>query len=97
MSADPYAPAPELVALAERWPTYLGASERTYKVVDSLGGLADVGPVEVAVLRCSSCHDEIYPADLPGRVGHLTRHHGYRMDGRAFTGDNQPNGKAPGV
>lgn len=89
MSADPYAPAPELVELADRWATYLGASERTGKAIDPAAGLIDVGPVEVAVLRCSSCHEEIYPPDQTGRVGHLLRSHGYRMDGRQFDDQNR--------
>lgn len=94
MSAGMLEPAPELVALAQKWPTYLGASERTGKTMSADGTLGDFGPVEVAVLRCERCHDEIYPADLSGRLGHLTLAHGYRMDGRQFDGRNRQIGDA---
>lgn len=91
--SDPYAPAPELVALAGRWATYLGASERTgRRVVD--GRLVEIPPVEVAVLRCTACHDEVYPADISGVLAHLMAGHGYRMDGRQYDNRNRLIGDA---
>lgn len=93
--ADTFNPAPELVELAQRWPTYLGGSERSGKTAASDGSLTDFGPVEVAVLRCQKCHDEIYPAEgLMGRLGHLVSSHGYRSDGRQFDDRNNLIGHA---
>jgi len=85
--------APELVALAGRWPTYPTTSVHVYVKVTS------AGPERVQelaeVIRCCVCHEEIYAADHGHQVvAHLLLSHGYRMDGRQWNGRNELIGHA---
>lgn len=63
--------APELLAIAETWPTY----ESTLTDTDG-----DTWPVK----RCAHCDNGILhdPDTAAGRAFHMISHHGYRMDGR---------------
>lgn len=85
--------APDLLALAARWPTYPSTSVHVY--VQMIHG--DSRRVEelVRITRCCMCHEEIYAADAGHQVvAHLLMSHGYRMDGRQWNGRNELIGHA---
>lgn len=83
-----------LMALAERWPTYPTRAEHVY-VRDGELGLERVAEL-VDIRRCCRCHEEVYAAGDGAHqvVAHLLRSHGYRMDGRQWSGRNELLGHA---
>jgi hypothetical protein len=44
---------------------------------------------EVPVHRCVQCDGMVFPEDVSGRLGHLLREHGYRMNGRRYDDQNR--------
>lgn len=75
---------PGLVARAAAWHCYpstarswVGTDRETRRQVD------------LYCVRCSQCDGQILPADLAGRIAHLTLEHGYRMDGLRYDNHNE--------
>lgn len=87
---------PGVADMTAAWPTHIAAGG--WMVATSLALLADTWPVvtdpdELPALqtRCGdeSCSQQIFPANLQGRLTHLMKSHGYRMDGTAYDNDNR--------
>lgn len=70
---------PGLKVLAMEWELYEDAPTPMSRVF--LG--------EVPIHRCRQCDAMVYPEDFSGRLGHLLREHGYRMNGRRYDGRNR--------
>ncbi len=93
MTITEYEIAPELMALAGRWPHYPSSSVHVY-LKAAAAGYERVEEL-VDVRRCCVCHEEIYAAEASIQVvAHLMLSHGYRMDGRQWNGQNQLVGHA---
>ena len=75
---------PRLMCLAKRLPV-------TYDLIERP---AQLGGGQMRAKRCSDCREVIYPPSTAGRLGHLMRSHGFRMDGRQFNGRNELIGAA---
>lgn len=80
---------PSLVKLAREWATYQSKTTRQYMSVDPNGMSSWVTEQDVPCARCAECDDEILVNDPTGRLGHLTGHHGWRMNGKRYDGQNQ--------
>jgi hypothetical protein len=82
--------ADELVAAAMRLELYPSTFEATVRVESDL---PDVGfTLEHRTTPCHrhlGCDMVIWPDNLHGAVAHLTRDHGYRMDGHQYDNENQ--------
>lgn len=75
--------APELVDRARELPVYPSSFNKPVRVDDEgADGGYRIEHRHTLAIRCQ--HDDmlIWPDTLAQRVGHLTRDHGYRMDGR---------------
>lgn len=71
-----------LVIKADELPVYPCTFERPVRVDDDSPEGFHIGHRTTEAVRCE--HDDmlIWPDTTANRVGHLTRDHGYRMDGR---------------
>lgn len=79
---------PQLIAKAKAWPVYRSTTTRQYVRQDVDGFTAWVTETDVPCIRCRECDDEILVNDPTGRLGHLAQHHGWRMNGKRYDGQN---------
>lgn len=85
--------APELIALARRWPLYSTTGVHIYVHLTPDGAQRVEETVDIR--RCCLCHEEVYAASEGQQVvAHLLLSHGYRMDGRQWNGRNELIGHA---
>jgi hypothetical protein len=83
--------APALIDAARALPTYPSEFDRPVKVdeEDKEGDMPfRIVHRSTACTRCAEDNVVIWPDTLDQRVGHLTREHGYRMDGHRYDNAN---------
>lgn len=88
--------APELVDRARELPVYPSSFEKPVRIDDEhADGGFRIEHRHTVSIRCLQCDMLIWPDTLANRVGHLTRDHGYRMDGRRPEDDAPVNTAEP--
>lgn len=82
--------APGLVDAARTMTVYLSKFERPVRV-DTPESDDQAFRIESRTTECVRCGADgviIWPDTLDQRIGHLTRDHGYRMDGHRYDNEN---------